>query len=185
MTKDSSAEASVASATVDTGPINEEIAKKFALLRAQVRENFGKIAMAMMMLPRYRHQSIADLQHLVLEPLVRDRIALAYPGDAADADPSELAGMAIWASVSEEVDAKIREQIGARIWPIRLKPDEWNSGTNNWLLDVIAQDEQSVGKVIANFRQVAKQGSLKIHPLIAQLVNKDVLEKLGAKKMGD
>jgi hypothetical protein len=36
----------------------------------------GKTVMAMMMLPRYRNQTVADLQHLVLEPVIRDRIAI-------------------------------------------------------------------------------------------------------------
>jgi cytolysin-activating lysine-acyltransferase len=44
-----------------------------------VRESFGKIAMAMMLLPRYRNQTLADLQHLILDPLVRDRVAMVYP----------------------------------------------------------------------------------------------------------
>jgi hypothetical protein len=47
-------------------------------VRSHVRESFGKVVMAMMALPRYRHQTIDDLQHLVLEPLVHDRIAIAY-----------------------------------------------------------------------------------------------------------
>ena len=50
---------------------------RIASLRSHVRESFGKVVMAMMMLPRYRQQTLADLQHLVLEPLIRDRIAIA------------------------------------------------------------------------------------------------------------
>ena len=49
-----------------------------------------------------------------------------------------LSGIAIWASVSEEVDAKIREQIRAGTFPVRLQSGDWNSGNINWLLDVIA-----------------------------------------------
>ncbi|MEM7241217.1 MAG: hypothetical protein AAF429_03430 [Pseudomonadota bacterium] len=46
---------------------------------AVLRESFGKIAMAMMALPRYRHQALGDLNHLILEPLICDRIAIAMP----------------------------------------------------------------------------------------------------------
>ena len=115
-----------------------EFARKVAALRSQVRESFGKIVMAMMMLPRYRHQTLGDLQHLVLEPLIRDRIAIAYPGDTERSALSDVVGLAIWASVSEEVDADIRQQIKAGVFPIRLKAEAWNSGSINWLLDVIA-----------------------------------------------
>src|SRR4028119_265441 len=82
--------------------IDAEMLNRIAALRSHVRESFGKVVMAMMMLPRYRHQSLADLQHLVLEPLMRDRIALAYPGGSESSAASDVAGMAIWASVSQE-----------------------------------------------------------------------------------
>jgi hemolysin-activating ACP:hemolysin acyltransferase len=114
--------------------------------------------MAMAALPRYRHQSLADLHHLVLEPLVRDRIAIATPKapDGAEGEIGALAGIAVWASVSDEVDAKIREQIKAQAFPIRLKPEEWASGDTVWLLDVIAPSQKLATAVLANFRQVAQ-----------------------------
>jgi hemolysin-activating ACP:hemolysin acyltransferase len=159
-----------------------EIAKKVAQLRLQVRESFGKVVMAMMMLPRYRHQTVADLQHLVLEPLIRDRIAVAHSGQA-DPELSDIAGLAIWASVSEEVDAQIREQVRAGVFPVRLKADDWASGSINWLLDVIAPDTKSTASVIANFRQVVKEGSLRLHPIITRLVDAETLKRMGAEKM--
>ena len=57
--------------------LDDEVLAKIAGLRQHVRESFGKVAMSMMLLPRYRHQTLADLQHLVLDPLIRDRIAIA------------------------------------------------------------------------------------------------------------
>ena len=44
-----------------TDEVSSEVARKVAQVRSQVRESFGKITMAMMAIPRYRHQSIADL----------------------------------------------------------------------------------------------------------------------------
>ena len=164
--------------------LDPEVMKQIAALRSHVRESFGKVAMAMMMLPRYRHQTLADLQHLVLDPLIRDRVAIAQPADAAQPDRSDIAGVAIWASVSEEVDARIREQIRAGVFPVRLKSEEWNSGTINWLLDVIAPDQKSTASVIANFRQVVKEGSLRLHPIVARLVDPETLRKMGAEKLG-
>lgn len=167
-------------AGTSNGPqLDDEVLAKIAGLRQHVRESFGKVAMSMMMLPRYRHQTLADLQHLVLDPLIRDRIAIAQrAGEGLVAQ--DIAGVAIWASVSEEVDAKIRDQIAAGTWPVRLKSEDWNSGSINWLLDVIASDQRSVASVIANFRQVVKEGGLKLHPLITRLVDAETLEKMGA-----
>jgi len=162
--------------------LDPEIARKLAAVRSQVRESFGKVVMAMMVLPRYRNQTIADLQHLVLEPLIRDRIAIAYSGGSEDA-LADIAGLAIWASVSEEADARIREQIRAGTFPLRLKSEDWTSGDINWLIDVIAPDPKAVARVIANFKQVVKEGSLRLHPLIARLVDEETLKKMGAERL--
>ena len=89
----------------------------------------------MMTTPRYKHCSIADLERLVLDPLLRNRVAIAQakskegaaPGQDDAQDDAPL-GIAIWAKVSPEVDAKIREQIGSKVFPIRLKPADWASG---------------------------------------------------------
>jgi hemolysin-activating ACP:hemolysin acyltransferase len=165
--------------------LDPEIARKLAAVRSQVRESFGKVVMALMMTPRYRSQTLGDLQHLVLEPLIRDRIAIAYPGKVEESALADMAGFAVWASVSEEVDARIREQVANGVFPIRLKPDEWTSGKINWLFDVIAADTRATTNVLANFKQVVKEGSLRLHPLIARLVDEETLKKMGAEKIGN
>ncbi|WP_294060636.1 toxin-activating lysine-acyltransferase [Sphingomonas sp.] len=165
--------------------LDPAVLAKIAELRTHVRESFGKTVMAMMVLPRYRNQTLADLQHLVLEPLLRDRIAIAYPSDKDVSPANDIAGLAIWASVSEEVDARIREQIKAGTFPVRLKSEDWTSGDRNWLLDVIAPDKRSTANVIANFKQVVKQGSLRLHPMVTRLVDEETLRKMGAEKFAD
>ena len=167
------------SAVEDANQPDPETLKKLTEVRARIRENFGKVVMAMMALARYRHQSIADLQTLVLDPMLRDRVAMAYPGEQPE-DVADVSGLAIWASVSEEVDANIREQIKAGVFPVRLKPDDWNSGDINWLFDVIAPDQATTTRVLANFKQVIKEGDLRLHPLIARLVDEETLKKMGA-----
>jgi cytolysin-activating lysine-acyltransferase len=169
--------------TANNPQLDLEIVKKIAAVRSHVRESFGKVVMAMMMLPRYRHQSLADLQHLVLEPLLRDRIAIAYPGKTDDAQLADIAGVAIWANVSQEVDATIREQIKAGTFPLKLKAEDWTSGDIKWLIDVIAPNQRATASVIANFKQVVKEGGLRLHPIITRLVDAETLEKMGAEKI--
>jgi cytolysin-activating lysine-acyltransferase len=168
---------------MDNPQLDPEVVQKIVSVRSQVRENFGKIVMSMMMLPRYRYQTLDDLQHLVLEPLIRDRIAIAYPGGKDRNELADISGVAIWASVSEEVDAKIRDQIKAGTFPLKLKAEDWTSGSINWLIDVIAPDRKTTASVIANFKQVVKEGSLRLHPLITRLVDEDTLQKMGAEKI--
>ncbi|MEM7242962.1 MAG: hypothetical protein AAF429_12320 [Pseudomonadota bacterium] len=68
-------------------------------------------------------------------------------------------------------------------------------GSNNWLFDVIAPDQKTTANVIqrcgrvlaqpksreqANFKQVVKDGDLRLYPLVARLVDAETLEKMGA-----
>jgi hypothetical protein len=60
---------------------------------------------SLLILPRYRHQALADLTHLVLDPMMRDRIAIAHRTlDSKPLGEDDIAGIAIWASVSETVE---------------------------------------------------------------------------------
>ncbi len=169
--------------------VDPETARKIVAARARVRGSFGCVAMAMMLLPRYQHQTLADLQHLLLAPLVRDRVAIAYPAGKDDDEThnnlADVTGMAIWASVSDEVDAKIRDQINAGTFPLRLKEEDWTSGDINWLIDIIAPDRKSTAHVIAGFGQVVKDGNLRLHPIVSKLVDDEALEDMGARKIAE
>lgn len=61
--------------------------------------------MALMQTPRYRHLSIADLEWLVLEPLLRDRIAIA------STKPDKEDPLSIHPMVSRVVDREILEKL--------------------------------------------------------------------------
>ena len=167
-------------------PASEGATKPSAAETAEIRRRIhaavGQVVLALSVVPRYRHQSLADLQTLVLEPLMRNRVAIASPKDdsgAADAGGA-LAGIAIWASVSEAVDEKIREQIKGGAFPIQLKPEEWTSGDKVWLFDVIAPSRKLASSVLANFKQVIKEGDVRIHPMVARQVDPELLKKMGA-----
>lgn len=64
-------------------------------------------------------------------------------------------------------------------FPVRLRPDDWTSGVNHWLLDVIAPDARAAASVIAGFRQLVKEGSLRLHPIVTRLVDAETLKKNG------
>ena len=161
---------------------DQKLLNKVVALRAHVRESFGKIALAMMALARYRDQALADLQHLFLDPLLRDRVEIAYTAGSDAKVTDDLTGVAIWASVTPEVEAKIRGQVKARVWPVRLKAEEWNGGDITWLIDVIAPTPKATGQVIANFKSVVDGGELRLHPVVAQLLDEEALEKFSRKR---
>jgi hemolysin-activating ACP:hemolysin acyltransferase len=167
--------------------LNPELLAQIAAFKTRMQASIGEVVLAMMNLPRYRHQTLADVMHLVVEPMTRDRIAIAKTGAEAGGEGKveETAGIAIWASVSDAVDAKIREQIQARVFPLRLKAEDWNSGDTTWLLDVIAPSQKVATAVLANFKQVVKDKPVRIHPLVSQLVDPAVLEKMKVRPVGE
>lgn len=157
------------------GRLSEETKRKLAGAKTALQATFGQVVLAMSSVPRYRNQMISDLSHLVIDPLINDRIAIATPKEAGGL---ETPAIAVWASVSPEVDARISEQTKAGAFPTRLKPEDWKSGDIVWLLDVIAPTRELATLVLTHFHQVAKQDNIKIHPMVAHLVDPEVLAKL-------
>jgi hypothetical protein len=58
--------------------------------------------------------------------------------------------------------------------------EEWTSGDKAWLLDVIAPSQKLASAVLANFSQVVKEGDVRIHPVVARMVDPELLKKMGA-----
>ncbi|MGO6752743.1 toxin-activating lysine-acyltransferase [Rhizobium ruizarguesonis] len=166
-----------ASDNISQNTLSEETKKKLAGAKAALQSTFGQVVLAMSSVPRYRSQMLSDLHHLVVDPLINDRVAIAMPKPVTGIEPPAIA---IWATVSVEVDARISEQAKAGVFPVRLKPEDWKSGEVVWLLDVIAPTRELATMVLANFHQVAKRGDIKIHPMVAHLVDREVLGKLTA-----
>jgi cytolysin-activating lysine-acyltransferase len=162
--------------------ITPELMAQIGEMRSKIQVSIGQTLLAVMDLPRYRHMSLADFSHLVVNPLLRNRVAIAHKSVTENGqtkvDEETIAGIAIWASVSPAVDAKIVEQTKAGVFPLRLAPEDWTSGDLPWLLDVIAGDRGQATSVLANFRQLVGDKPIKIHPMVARLIDPAVLEKL-------
>jgi hemolysin-activating ACP:hemolysin acyltransferase len=163
------------SANLNQNQISEDTKKKLAGAKIALQSTFGQVVLAMSSVPRYRSQMLSDLHHLVVDPLINDRIAIAMPKAVNGVEPPAIA---IWATVSPEVDVRISEQVKAGAFPVRMKPEDWKSGEVVWLLDVIAPTRELATMVLTNFHQVAKRGDIKIHPMVAHLVEPEVLTKL-------
>jgi cytolysin-activating lysine-acyltransferase len=56
---------------------------------------------------------------------------------------------------------------------------------NYWLLDVIAPSQKVATAVLANFKQVVKDKPVRIHPIVSQLVDPAVLEKMKVRPVGE
>ena len=183
---DVGANGSEVNGTDQAGPSSPDpqMAERLNALRLRLHDSMGKATLVLINTPRYRHLSIGDLQHLLVEPMLRDRVVIALPRAGDEPDPTALAGIAFWASVDEATDGKIREQIRNGVFPVRLQPREWNNGAINWLLDVVAPNRNLATAVIAGFREVLKGGDLRLHPVVRQVADPEILKKMGATEMG-
>ena len=135
----------------------EEHTKVQMLRSKMVSASFGEMVTLLMKSPHYRHYNLADLEWLLIPPLMTNQFlvveAQLKPPVAKDDEqktasemdetnsnqpmenegkgPAQLSGvripvgMALWAKVSPEVDAKLSENLDS---PIKLRPDEWRSG---------------------------------------------------------
>lgn len=56
-------------------------------------------------------------------------------------------------------------------FPTRLGADYWASGEKVWLLDLIAPNRQLATAVLANFKQIAGDRPIAIHPIVARSVD--------------
>lgn len=111
--------------------------------RAQARQRlaltlraaaFGELVALLMRSTSHRNMPLHELSTLVAPALLLDQY-LAAKKKTEEGDASMLVGVAMWAKVSDEIDAKIRANPAA---PIRLQMAEWNSGPHHWLVDMIA-----------------------------------------------
>jgi cytolysin-activating lysine-acyltransferase len=175
----------------------------------RIHSTLGQVVLAMVALPRYQYLSLIDLKAiapnldqnapLIRAPLEPASLIVATHKKDDDAPSLEIgaldnvAGIAIWASVSTEVDARIRAQVKARVFPVKLKPEDWTSGNTDGgdhaplsqegLLDVIAptstnKSPKLASMVLASFSRLVKSGELNVHPVAARQVDADMLRKL-------
>ena len=151
--------------------------------RYRIQAAVGQVVLALSSTPRYRQLPFSELQPLVLDPLLRDRVALASArAEDGSPIPGGIAGIAFWASVSDEVDAKIREQITAGTFPVRLRSEDWASGERIWLLDIVAPSQKAASAVLINFKQIAKTGEIRLHPMVTRQVDPEILKQMNIAK---
>lgn len=170
----------VAAGAAKVPEISPELRAKLAEIRGRIEASVGQAVLLMMELPRYRHQALGDLNRLIVEPLLRDRIAIAYAKAGGDQPQSNRGpvGLTFWASVNDEVDTKIRDQVKAGVFPLRLDADDWNSGEKLWLLDIVAPTKRAASAVLVNFRNIAEGRQVQLHPVVVGSVDGDLLNKL-------
>ena len=138
--------------TIETGEINvpekeantNEEAARQALDAKFKAAAFGEIMSVLMRSPKHKGVTLKDLEWLIVPPFMLKQFSLAKAKAKEGNQPPIPVGLALWASVSDEVDQRLSDVEK----PIMLQPSEWKSGDNLWLIDVVAS--QSVGNALIN-----------------------------------
>lgn len=138
----------------------------------QVGQRLGDAIILMMSAQRYRHVSLSDLDWLVLPPLLANQLIVAeMPMNAAQPTPVPV-GVTLWARVSRDVETKIRQQIAAGMFPVRLKPEDWTSGDNIWLIDIVAPNREIGTRLFQEFQKIGFGAStVQVHPVVARSID--------------
>jgi hemolysin-activating ACP:hemolysin acyltransferase len=144
----------------------------------------ARAVMAMAATPRDRGQTLGDLERLVLAPLLHDRIAVATR-KAKEGEAGGVAGIAIWATLTEEAEARLKEQIAEKVFPPRLKPEDWAGGDRVWLLDLLSPDRALASAVLANLRQVTGKDTMALHPVAAEQLDRELLARMGVARAAE
>jgi cytolysin-activating lysine-acyltransferase len=108
-----------------------------------VSQVLGEIVWLFTQCPVHKTLFISDLEWSVMPALLFEQFRIFYGN-------GQPAGLVLWASVSDETDARLSADV-----PIRLRPDEWKSGNNLWLVEMVApfggQDEMLADCAIVVF----------------------------------
>jgi cytolysin-activating lysine-acyltransferase len=110
--------------------LSEDVRRRTAIaLRRSAA--LAQIITVLMRSPQHRHLALADLEWLVFPPLLTGQFSVAQL-NSKDGKRSVPAAVVLWASVSPEVDKRLSQNLSS---PVRLRPDEWKSGEQLWLIE--------------------------------------------------
>jgi hemolysin-activating ACP:hemolysin acyltransferase len=141
------------SAAVQTTPppILDEKAQQFWRGKLATA-NFGAAVSLFMRSPAHRHYTMADLEWCLL-PALRLNQFVTAEARLADGQSVPVA-LVLWARVSADIDAQLS---AAPRYPIRLHPNEWQSGDVFWIVDVVGEPK-ALQQCIEGLAKAAFQG---------------------------
>jgi cytolysin-activating lysine-acyltransferase len=113
--------------------------------QTRLAQTFAQVVAVLMRDPNFKKLTLADLEWLVLPPLMAGQFRLAHmqqPQPGNEKQPGMLipVAVALWARVSPAIDKRLSENLDEAV---RLQPTEWASGDNLWLM-VAAGDQRTV-----------------------------------------
>ncbi len=130
----------------------------------RMAQSFTSIVAVLMRDPGFKSLRIADLEWLVIPPVLSGQWRVAHARqkepEPAPEKPAPMGNMlmpvaaALWASVSPEIDMRLSSNLDK---PIQLRPNEWLSGQHLWLI-ALAGDRRVLPKFLRQLEETEFKG---------------------------
>jgi len=143
-------------------------------LRSRLRTaHFADIISVLMRSRLHSKMTLDEVRNKFLPPYLANQYIIAH-ANAKDGSRSRFpVGVAFWAQVSDEIEARLLAQDDG---PAEIGPDEWSSGDNLWIIEIVAHDKvapmiigQLQRKVFGDrpfkFRAKDSSGTFHVHEL--------------------
>lgn len=126
--------------------------------QARMAQAFAQVVAVLMRDTRFRSLRLADLEWLVIPPVMAGQYRLGHgPTAAVGAEKSSMfvpMAVALWARVSPQVDKALSENLDKQVW---LEPDQWASGSILWLM-AAAGDRRALPRFLEQLRETEFAG---------------------------
>ena len=133
--------------------LSRDEAQKRAMASMRLMTSFGGIVSVLMRSPAYRTMPLAEVEALVVPALLSGQFLIAEAQSKANGFVTPIAA-ALWASVSEDVDRRLSEQLDQ---PVRLAPKEWKSGTIPWVITLMG-DSRAIKPMLRQLQETTLKG---------------------------
>ena len=148
--------------------------------QARFAQSFAQIVAVLMRDASFRSMRLADLEWLVLPPVMAGQFRLAQAPSPLGRTQGKEGGVlvpvavALWARVSDQIDKQLSENLDKAV---RLKPGDWASGDNIWLM-AVAGDQRAVPKFLEQLAETEFKGQ-RVKMRLRGRDNKVVVKTLG------
>jgi hemolysin-activating ACP:hemolysin acyltransferase len=134
--------------------------------QARFAQSFSQIIAVLMRDQNFKNMRLADLEWLVLPPVMAGQFRLAHmpapprpgqPPPPKAADKTSLlvpVAVALWARVSPQVDKGLSENLDK---PVRLRVNQWASGNIAWLM-AVAGERRAIPKFLEQLKEAEFKG---------------------------
>ncbi len=176
--KPAEAAAPAPAATKAAQPVKLPASAMAAAQHNRFAEDFSQIVAVLMRAPNYRNLAIANLEWLVIPPLIAGQSRVAVSKLKVDGPVIPVA-VALWARVSPSVDKRLSEKLDEA--PM-LRAAEWTSGDILWMIALVGEPD-ALAKLLPQVQKTVFKGR-PVKLRVQQADGTTIVKTLGATVAG-